>query len=600
MCTRWTHGTHSGFCSAQNVDKTHSVTCFVDTCVATPRMAAADLHNDCTQYAFLRRYNTERSAFAVAGVPEVDGTVRSVLLKRVGCFDAGADARREARIAGYLGRMGASDVAVTPTAFALRKDGSFTWLWIEFPLCSCNLLTLWDRAGATVSPLQRHVLCADVAAAVARLHHLGVLHCDVKQENIVLGADGVARLLDYDCSLDAWEATGYTEQCTKTPMATVTVRPPEWDPDSTQRAFLPHTACAGDVFSTSLTVLCTLLLDHPLNEAYVSATLPEDTGGASTRRFRRNMLERLLQRKRQNDKALSCTAACTSVLASGLHMTAERRPSAQTLADALAQGARGTSSAADACGQLQTMATNAAFQPPSSTTKDDKQDGARWVRVPVPWAAAGEPHDAVHAVTLRNAQALQEVAEEMCTWACTLAAGAGRLSDAQVTTQWRRGARMLCMAIAAVQLEEHYTHCKAHMQMCSGKPFSYAEVPTSVLVQCIELGAWTGLSGQADNTLALVLASAQHCGALLPPHVQWRTLALFATLDGVQECLLHPKACAEAVLSDTVPEVVAVVVRAGLRTLHISAPAAAARAMELARVPIMPVTAPGAVRSATQ
>jgi len=551
-------------------------------------MAAAALTAQASGYTFVRSYKVFSSFFALAGVPQEDGTVRTVFLKEVGNFhealeDALAGSRREARIAAYIGRMGASDVAVTPSAFSVRTLGWRTELWMEMPLCSKSLTMLFNESGTSLAPLQRHVLCSDVATAVARLHQLGVVHCDVKQDNIVLDPNGVAKLIDFDVSFDAWDVCGYAEECTTEPMATATVRPPEWDPTCTRHTFSPHTAAAGDVFSAGITALSTLLLDCPLNQAHAREQQAGRSTSAAMFCFRRSLLRSLLHRECKSLGASTCTTACQGILASALHMNASRRPSAKDLADALLQGAHGTRVAQAARADLQRLARASAFLiPQSSAVKDE--DVSCWERVPAPWGDQGQGAPSTHQVTLRNPQALQHAAEELNAWATALAAEVGNTADALVASSWRRGARMQCMAIAAVQLHSSFTECRKYMQLCYKEEFGEGEVPTFVLVQCIRAGAWTGLSGQADNVIGLVLASARGNASALPLHVQWRTLALFATVEGVQQCLLHPQACAEAVLVETVPKMFAVMMRSGVRALQKGKAAAVSQALQCARV----------------
>lgn len=78
-------------------------------------------------------------------------------------------------------------------------DGAVTVLGrpgVLMPLVLGVRYTRWADKGATLE--QRLAALAGVARALAHLHEIGVMHRDVKPENILVDARGHAKLLDYD------------------------------------------------------------------------------------------------------------------------------------------------------------------------------------------------------------------------------------------------------------------------------------------------------------------------------------------------------------------------------------------------------------------
>ena len=62
------------------------------------------------------------------------------------------------------------------------------------------LFSLLHASGRTLAPAQALRTCADVAAALAHIHGRGVLHRDVKSDNVLIGADGRAVLADFNAA----------------------------------------------------------------------------------------------------------------------------------------------------------------------------------------------------------------------------------------------------------------------------------------------------------------------------------------------------------------------------------------------------------------
>ncbi|XP_048557215.1 mitogen-activated protein kinase kinase kinase 17-like [Triticum urartu] len=105
-------------------------------------------------------------------------------LRREQCIMSGL---RSPRVVSCIGGRGA-------------RDGSFQ-LFLEFAPGG----SLADRVAIDGGLDERAVrgYAADVAAGLAYLHGAGMVHGDVKARNIVIGADGRAKLADFGCARDA-------------------------------------------------------------------------------------------------------------------------------------------------------------------------------------------------------------------------------------------------------------------------------------------------------------------------------------------------------------------------------------------------------------
>jgi len=90
-------------------------------------------------------------------------------------------------------------------------DGATTVLGrpaLLMPLVLGVRYTRWADKGATLS--ERLEALAGVADALAHLHARGVVHRDVKPENVLVDARGHAKLLDYDLAARLGEPPGST------------------------------------------------------------------------------------------------------------------------------------------------------------------------------------------------------------------------------------------------------------------------------------------------------------------------------------------------------------------------------------------------------
>ena len=62
------------------------------------------------------------------------------------------------------------------------------------------LFAMLHASGRTLAPAHAVRVCGDVAAALAHIHSCGVLHRDVKSDNVLIGADGRAVLADFNAA----------------------------------------------------------------------------------------------------------------------------------------------------------------------------------------------------------------------------------------------------------------------------------------------------------------------------------------------------------------------------------------------------------------
>lgn len=127
---------------------------------------------------------------------------RRVALKLVSQDHDHAQLEREARA---LARLNHPNVLAV---YELAEDGDARWLVTELidgsTLCEASAHAPWRR-------LVRW--CCDVAAALSAAHDAGLVHCDVKPENLLVDTNGRVRVADFGLALSgvrALESVGGT------------------------------------------------------------------------------------------------------------------------------------------------------------------------------------------------------------------------------------------------------------------------------------------------------------------------------------------------------------------------------------------------------
>ena len=91
-----------------------------------------------------------------------------------------------------LSRLRSPHIA-SPVAHDLTADPPYA----VFPFIEGRPLRECLEVCNHYAPLDALRLIADVLRGLAAAHRIGVVHCDVKPDNILVGADGMARLLDF-------------------------------------------------------------------------------------------------------------------------------------------------------------------------------------------------------------------------------------------------------------------------------------------------------------------------------------------------------------------------------------------------------------------
>jgi serine/threonine-protein kinase len=212
----------------------------------------------------------------------------------------------------------------------VERHASPPWLVMEL-LAGRDLED--ERAQGPVEPERAARLIADVASGLAAVHALGLRHRDVKPSNIVLGMDGVPRLIDFGIARDLAQAHKTQEGFL---VGTAAYLPPEVFDEAPRAAQAAETA---DVYALGQT-LCELLTGEPV--------FPRDGAqGALLARIVREKIDRPHLDPRDWRKATP--PALAQIVRAATHREPEARtPSANALERALRDWLDARSRAGDA------------------------------------------------------------------------------------------------------------------------------------------------------------------------------------------------------------------------------------------------------------
>ncbi|GJM93446.1 hypothetical protein PR202_ga10004 [Eleusine coracana subsp. coracana] len=108
-----------------------------------------------------------------------------------------AQLRREGRV-----MEGLSSPHIVPCLGARAAAGGEYQLFLEFAPGG-SLADEAARCGGRLPEQEIQAYAGDIAHALAYLHELSLVHGDVKARNVVIGADGRARLTDFGCARPA-------------------------------------------------------------------------------------------------------------------------------------------------------------------------------------------------------------------------------------------------------------------------------------------------------------------------------------------------------------------------------------------------------------
>lgn len=517
------------------------------------------------------------SAFCLAERTGEDGSKRPVLLKRVDNFHNGVGHVREARLVAYFGRVGAGHALLTPCAFVTRTTHGGEKLWMEFPLCSADLEELMG-AQALKGAATRCAVATGVVECIAHLHSLGVMHCDAKPSNFVLGRDGRVRLLDFNVAMETVDAVEYAAVSDTEAMCTAVVRPPEWDAACADTAFHPKWALSGDVFSAALTAAACMALYTSLTEHWMITPCHGTRGGRHTEGIARNMQERCATLPVRS-------YPCAGKLAPALRTAPGARPSAARLLQSMVQANEEAGSTESS--RHRAMERCAAIAAAHPFTPATGKQVSGWTRYPVPWGSAGASWDALGGVVVRNHNAMEAIVGGMRPWALAARDALLKEPDAEWWAQhWAVGARVLRLGCATVQLQQSCSPGGELSRVRTALEPGYilSDLPPSVLVSCVKEGRWLGLSGPRENAIAAAMALDYRGGYGVPSRVAWRLAALCGTHEGVLLCLQQPKKCATAAWATRLPVAFEDAVRRGMRSICPRDDVAAREAFEAAGV----------------
>lgn len=182
------------------------------------------------------------------------------------------------RFAGIFGTQATADETV-----AKDQDRSLPWALVTECCLGGNVFTLVKSQGACCEKNARE-LTMGVVAALKHLHHRGLVHRDVKAENILLRADGVPVLADFGLCVSLAsdpDSNSYSQACTTPELlaGVSSAKEIQWycgSPGYIAPEILLKTGNYGpkiDVFATGVIYYFLLSGDFPFRGGVIASTL---------------------------------------------------------------------------------------------------------------------------------------------------------------------------------------------------------------------------------------------------------------------------------------------------------------------------------------
>ena len=149
-----------------------------------------------------------QGAFGSVWLAVFKGNDRTYAIKKIKRRDENSGLEDTAREVQLMAQMSHKNIvryyggqAVTP--------GSYFWIVMEFMKCG-TISDVMKFGNGPLKEMQARVVVRDVGQGLGYLHQMGVLHKDIKCENILVSAFGVCKLADFGVSQKA--GTGTPEQ----------------------------------------------------------------------------------------------------------------------------------------------------------------------------------------------------------------------------------------------------------------------------------------------------------------------------------------------------------------------------------------------------
>ncbi len=178
---------------------------------------------------------------------------------------AGATARPRIRLKAEAEVMASLRHPNVLRVFGLGSDGAIDWIAMEY--CPGGSLADKLQASGPMSPRAATMMTLDVLEALAFAHERGVVHRDVKPDNILLGSDGRARLCDFGIARIA-RTTRFRHTLTGAVLGSYAYMAPE------QRVNAHEVGPPADLYAVGCTLYALLTASTPTDLFLADASSP--------------------------------------------------------------------------------------------------------------------------------------------------------------------------------------------------------------------------------------------------------------------------------------------------------------------------------------